>query len=158
MARLTPEQLEQKIHAVLREQPTRRAPMSLEARVLGEIAWRQALPWWNRVCQLAAAGAPQLYSSGRCLGGGGLAGLNAFGRNGQCPNGRQPVASDLGCGGDVEDRRHDIGLPRTALHAEFIDPLALCCSGSDWSGVCDDDRAGGDGLPRIVGEPTLKAG
>ncbi|MCC5024109.1 MAG: hypothetical protein J6386_15560 [Candidatus Synoicihabitans palmerolidicus] len=48
MARLTPEQLEQKIHAVLREQPTRRAPMSLEARVLGEIAWRQALPWWNK--------------------------------------------------------------------------------------------------------------
>ncbi|MDB4473611.1 hypothetical protein N9023_01270 [Opitutaceae bacterium] len=48
MARLTPEQLEQKIHAVLREQPARRAPMSLEQRVLGEIARRQALPWWQR--------------------------------------------------------------------------------------------------------------
>ena len=48
MARLTPEQLEQKIHAVLREQPTRKAPMSLEARVLGEIARRQALPWWHK--------------------------------------------------------------------------------------------------------------
>lgn len=48
MARLTPEQLEQKIHAVLREQPPRRAPMSLEARVLGEIARRQALPWWQQ--------------------------------------------------------------------------------------------------------------
>ena len=44
MARLTPEQLEQKIHAVLREQPARRAPMSPESRVLGEIARRQALP------------------------------------------------------------------------------------------------------------------
>ncbi len=48
MARLTPEELEQKIHAVLREQPPRRAPMSLEARVLGEIARRQALPWWQQ--------------------------------------------------------------------------------------------------------------
>lgn len=48
MARLTPEQLEQKIHAVLREQPTRRAPMSLEDRVLGEIARRQVLPWWHQ--------------------------------------------------------------------------------------------------------------
>ncbi len=48
MARLTPEQLEQKIHAVLREQPPRRAPMSLESRVLGEIARRQALPWWRK--------------------------------------------------------------------------------------------------------------
>jgi hypothetical protein len=48
MARLTPKQLEQKIHAVLRDQPPRRAPMSLEARVLGEIARRQALPWWHK--------------------------------------------------------------------------------------------------------------
>ena len=48
MARLTPEQLEKKIHAVLREQPPRRAPMSLESRVLGEIARRQALPWWQK--------------------------------------------------------------------------------------------------------------
>lgn len=48
MAKLTPEQLEQKIHALLREQPVRRAPSSLEARVMGEIARRQALPWWHQ--------------------------------------------------------------------------------------------------------------
>ncbi len=48
MARLTPEELEQKIHAVLREQRPRRAPSSLEARVLGEIARRQTLPWWQQ--------------------------------------------------------------------------------------------------------------
>ena len=48
MARLTPEQLEQKIHAVLRDQPPRRAPLSLESRVLGEIARRQAQPWWHK--------------------------------------------------------------------------------------------------------------
>lgn len=48
MARLTPEQLEQQIHAVLRDQPPRRAPLSLEARVLGEISRRQALPWWRK--------------------------------------------------------------------------------------------------------------
>lgn len=33
---------------MLREQPLRRAPMSLETRVLGEIARRQALPWWHK--------------------------------------------------------------------------------------------------------------
>tara|TARA_R110002167_G_scaffold15423_1_gene61394 strand:- start:176 stop:640 length:465 start_codon:yes stop_codon:yes gene_type:complete len=48
MARLTPEQLEQKIHALLQDHPPRRAPLSLEARVLGEIARRQALPWWHK--------------------------------------------------------------------------------------------------------------
>lgn len=48
MARLTPEQLEQRIHTVLRAQPSRRAPHSLEARVLAEIARRQTLPWWQK--------------------------------------------------------------------------------------------------------------
>jgi len=48
MARLTPEELEQKIHAVLRDQPVRKAPLSLEARVLGEIARRESLPWWHQ--------------------------------------------------------------------------------------------------------------
>lgn len=48
MARLTPEQLEQQIHAVLRSQPPRRAPHSLESRVLAEIARRRSLPWWQQ--------------------------------------------------------------------------------------------------------------
>ena len=48
MARITPEELEQRLHAVLRSQPPRRAPHTLEARVLGEIARRQALPWWRK--------------------------------------------------------------------------------------------------------------
>lgn len=33
---------------MLRAQPPRSAPSSLEARVLGEIARRQALPWWHK--------------------------------------------------------------------------------------------------------------
>jgi len=48
MAKLSPEELEQKIHSLLREQPVHRAPMSLEARVLGEIARRHARPWWQQ--------------------------------------------------------------------------------------------------------------
>lgn len=48
MARLTPEELEAKMHALLREQPPRRAPRSLEQRVLAEIARREALPWWQK--------------------------------------------------------------------------------------------------------------
>ncbi len=39
-------QLERLIHGVLREQPTLRAPASLEARVLDAIE-RHSLPWWR---------------------------------------------------------------------------------------------------------------
>lgn len=45
---LTPEELEARIHAVLREQPPRRAPETLAQRVLAEIARREALPWWHK--------------------------------------------------------------------------------------------------------------
>lgn len=39
-------QLEQYIGAVLGGQPLRQAPLSLEARVMRELAWRAARPWW----------------------------------------------------------------------------------------------------------------
>lgn len=42
------EKLERLVSQVLRDQPLRRAPASLEARVLGEIAARARLPWWRR--------------------------------------------------------------------------------------------------------------
>jgi hypothetical protein len=43
-----PDKLESLIHRTLRSQPDRRAPSSLEARVLGEIHRRAALPWWRK--------------------------------------------------------------------------------------------------------------
>ena len=46
--RLTPEQLEARLHAVLREQPLRRAPDTLSQRVLAEIARRESRPWWQK--------------------------------------------------------------------------------------------------------------
>jgi hypothetical protein len=48
MSRQTPEELEKFIHQTLRALPDRRAPRSLEARVLAAIAARQALPWWRQ--------------------------------------------------------------------------------------------------------------
>lgn len=42
------EKLERLVGRVLRDQPLRRAPASLEARVLGELAARARLPWWRR--------------------------------------------------------------------------------------------------------------
>jgi hypothetical protein len=42
------EPAEQALRRVLGELPARRAPASLEARVLGELARRAALPWWRR--------------------------------------------------------------------------------------------------------------
>ena len=44
----TDEKLERLVSQVLRDQPLRRAPASLEARVLGELAARARLPWWRR--------------------------------------------------------------------------------------------------------------
>ena len=44
----TDEKLERLVGQVLRDQPLRRAPASLEARVLGELAARSRLPWWRR--------------------------------------------------------------------------------------------------------------
>jgi hypothetical protein len=41
------EKLERAIHETLRALPPRRAPASLETRVLAEIARRRALPWWK---------------------------------------------------------------------------------------------------------------
>jgi hypothetical protein len=42
------EKLERLVSQVLRDQPLRPAPASLEARVLGELAARARLPWWRR--------------------------------------------------------------------------------------------------------------
>ena len=42
------EKLGRLVSQVLRQQPLRRAPASLEARVLGELAARARLPWWRR--------------------------------------------------------------------------------------------------------------
>ena len=42
------EKLERFIHQTLRELPSRRAPRSLESRVLAELERRAALPWWRK--------------------------------------------------------------------------------------------------------------
>lgn len=44
----SPADLENLIHQTLRSLPERRAPRSLEGRVLAAIAARQALPWWKQ--------------------------------------------------------------------------------------------------------------
>lgn len=44
----SPEQLEKLIHQTLRSVPDRRAPHSLEARVMAAIAERAARPWWRQ--------------------------------------------------------------------------------------------------------------
>ena len=42
------EKLERLIHRTLRDQPLRRAPRSLEQRVLAALEQRAALPWWRQ--------------------------------------------------------------------------------------------------------------
>ncbi len=42
------DKLERSIHRTLRALPARRAPASLEQRVLAEIARRAAQPWWSK--------------------------------------------------------------------------------------------------------------
>ena len=41
------DQLEQLLHRTLREQPVRRAPPTLQARVFAELARRAKQPWWH---------------------------------------------------------------------------------------------------------------
>lgn len=43
-----PDPIEQAVHRALRELPARRAPQSLEQRVLAELSRRAALPWWRK--------------------------------------------------------------------------------------------------------------
>jgi len=42
------DELERLMEGALKDLPLRRAPSTLEARVLGELARRAALPWWRR--------------------------------------------------------------------------------------------------------------
>jgi hypothetical protein len=42
------DQLEASIHRVLRALPDRKAPFSLEGRVLAELSRRASLPWWRK--------------------------------------------------------------------------------------------------------------
>jgi hypothetical protein len=44
----SPDDLEKFAHRVLRDLPARRAPRTLEGRVLAEIGRRAALPWWRQ--------------------------------------------------------------------------------------------------------------
>jgi hypothetical protein len=43
-----PQDLEAKMHRVLRGLPDRKAPSGLEARILAELSRRAALPWWRK--------------------------------------------------------------------------------------------------------------
>lgn len=47
-AALSPEQIEQLVHAELRALPLRRAPHTLEGRVLAAIEQRSAVAWWHK--------------------------------------------------------------------------------------------------------------
>ncbi|HUR58299.1 MAG TPA: hypothetical protein VM029_11355 [Opitutaceae bacterium] len=42
------DKLERVVHQALRELPTRRAPRTLESRVLAELERRAAQPWWRK--------------------------------------------------------------------------------------------------------------
>jgi hypothetical protein len=44
----SPDPLERLVHHAVRQLPARRAPSSLEGRVLRELERRAALPWWRR--------------------------------------------------------------------------------------------------------------
>ena len=46
--RMNPDELERFIHQTLRALPVRKAPGTLEARVLAEVERRAAIPWWHK--------------------------------------------------------------------------------------------------------------
>ncbi len=48
MKKLNEKELEQFIHATLRSLPNRKAPGTLEARILAAVEQRAAIPWWHK--------------------------------------------------------------------------------------------------------------
>jgi hypothetical protein len=75
MERMTPEELEKMVHAALRALPDRRAPATLEARVLAAVERRAALPWWHQSWSCW----PQWVRASFLVFCGGVAGLLLFG-------------------------------------------------------------------------------
>jgi hypothetical protein len=69
------DRLEQLLDRTLRRAPLRRAPRSLEARVLGELGRRASQPWWRR----SFTHWPQVARAGFVATGGALAGLALLG-------------------------------------------------------------------------------
>ena len=45
---MSPEELERMVHSVLRSLPDRKAPGTLEARILAEVERRAGIPWWHK--------------------------------------------------------------------------------------------------------------
>ena len=75
MERMNPEEIEKLVHTALRALPDRRAPATLEMRVLAALERRAALPWWHQSWSYW----PQWVRAGFLLFCGGLAGLLVFG-------------------------------------------------------------------------------
>lgn len=48
MKKMTEQELEQFVHAALRSLPDRKAPGTLEARVLAAVEHQAAMPWWHK--------------------------------------------------------------------------------------------------------------
>ncbi len=48
MERMNPEELEKLVHTTLRSLPNRRAPATLESRVLAALERQAAIPWWHK--------------------------------------------------------------------------------------------------------------
>jgi hypothetical protein len=67
----SPDDLENRIARLLGELPDRRAPRSLEQRVLSEVARREAQPWWRK----SWSHWPLLVRAGFVLASGGAAGM-----------------------------------------------------------------------------------
>jgi hypothetical protein len=72
--RMNPDELERFIHQTLRSLPDRKAPGTLEARVLAEVERRAAIPWWHKSWSYW----PQAVRAAFLLLCGGLAALLVF--------------------------------------------------------------------------------
>lgn len=48
MKPMNPEEMERLVHSALHSLPNRRAPASLEARVLAALEMRARIPWWHK--------------------------------------------------------------------------------------------------------------
>jgi hypothetical protein len=151
-----PDRLEASIHRVLRKLPDRKAPLSLEARVLAELGRRASLPWWRKSFAHWPAAVRAGFFAGTCLAAAlVVAGLFVLGRS---PGAREltagvttsyawiAIARDVASSAGYKVRALAASIPPFWLYGGAA-TLALCYAAAAAAGAAYRALLGGRQAP-----------
>jgi hypothetical protein len=103
MERPPHDDLEQRIHRLLRDLPGHRAPDALEDRVLAVLAAREALPWWRRSYSAWPVAARVAFLVGSAIAAALVIAASIAGLREVAPVATVPIADALGWWAQVKD-------------------------------------------------------